>query len=94
MKLSRIVSITVAASALCCPQLALAYRLELAIPPAVKRGEPCRQDGALCIVYCQNGHLAGSMTWNGSVWTDGVKWDKDRDVEAKMIVAADGTACM
>jgi hypothetical protein len=33
------------------------------------------------------------MYWNGSVWTDGIKWDADRDVEARKIVAANGTDC-
>jgi hypothetical protein len=53
----------------------------------------CTSDGSTCNVFCDNGHLAGSMIWNGSLWTDGVKSDPDKDGEARKIVAADGTAC-
>jgi hypothetical protein len=53
----------------------------------------CGGDGSVCIVYCENGSRAGSMAWNGSVWTDGVKWDKDKDAEAKKICAASGSDC-
>ena len=56
-------------------------------------GSPCTQDGSNCNVFCDNGDLAGSMNWNGSVWTDGVKWDADRDAEARKICTANGTAC-
>lgn len=56
-------------------------------------GGACTQDGSTCNVYCDNGYLAGSMNWNGNVWTDGVKWDPDKDVEARKIVTASGTAC-
>lgn len=56
-------------------------------------GGPCLQDGSTCKVICDNGYLAGSMNWNGNYWTDGVKWDKDKDGEARKIVATAGTAC-
>ena len=56
-------------------------------------GGACLQDGSTCNVICDNGYLAGSMNWNGNYWTDGVKWDKDKDGEAKKIVATAGTAC-
>lgn len=56
-------------------------------------GGSCTQDGSTCNVFCDNGYLAGSMNWNGSVWTDGVKWDPDKDGEARKIVATAGTAC-
>jgi hypothetical protein len=69
---------------------AFAYQLKL----ASDNSKDCQADGSTCQVYCNNGHLAGSMNWNGSVWTDGVKWDKDKDVEARMICNADGTACV
>ncbi len=65
---------------------ASAYHLQ------TKDGKDCSKDGTECQVYCTDddhkGALAGSMYWNGSVWTDGVKWDKDQDVEAKKITAA------
>lgn len=53
----------------------------------------CTKDGTTCKVYCDNGQLAGSMNWNGSVWTDGVKWDPDMDAEARKICAANGSSC-
>lgn len=54
---------------------------------------PCTKDGSTCKVYCSNGQLAGTMNWNGTVWTDGVKWDADMDAEARKICAANGSAC-
>ena len=56
-------------------------------------GGSCSKDGSTCNVYCGNGQLAGSMNWNGSVWTDGVKSDPDMNAEAGKICAANGTAC-
>lgn len=56
-------------------------------------GGACTKDGSECQVYCDNRQLAGSMYWNGSVWTDGVKWDEDQDAEAQKIVSANGSAC-
>lgn len=63
---------------------ALAYSLN---------GSGCQANGQECVVNCDNGNRAGSMYWNGNVWTDGVKSDADRDREAKAICAANGTAC-
>jgi len=57
-------------------------------------GGQCTKDGSECSVYCDNGQLAGSMFWNGSVWTDGVKWDSDMDAEARKITSANGSACV
>jgi hypothetical protein len=54
---------------------------------------PCTKDGSTCNVYCANGQLAGTMNWNGSVWTDGVKSDPDMNAEARKICAANGSAC-
>ena len=56
-------------------------------------GTGCTQDGDECRVYCDNEELAGSMYWNGSVWSDGVRSDEDADVVAQQIVEANGTAC-
>jgi hypothetical protein len=56
-------------------------------------GQACTKDGSECQVYCDNKQLAGSMYWNGTVWTDGVKWDPDQDTEARKITAANGSAC-
>jgi hypothetical protein len=56
-------------------------------------GSPCSKDGSTCNVYCDNGELAGSMNWNGTVWTDGVKSDPDMNAEARKICAANGSAC-
>lgn len=56
---------------------------------------PCAKDGSGCNVFCDNGDLAGVMYWNetNGVWTDGIKSDPDRDVEARKICAANGSAC-
>jgi len=53
----------------------------------------CDGDGSGCIVYCKNGDRAGEMYWNGSVWSDGVRWNSSKDVEAASIVAANGQSC-
>jgi hypothetical protein len=63
---------------------ALAYNLS---------GAGCDGNGQECVVNCDNGNRAGSMVWNGNVWTDGSKSDRDKDREAKAICAANGTAC-
>ena len=56
-------------------------------------GGACTFDGSACNVICDNGQLAGTMYWNGSVWSDGVRSDPDAYVVASAIVAAQGTAC-
>ena len=70
---------------------AFAYRLQ------TPKGGACSKDGSECQVYCTDdankGQLAGSMFWNGSVWTDGVKWGQDQDTEANKITAAFGNGC-
>jgi hypothetical protein len=63
---------------------AFAYRLS---------GNGCGGNGSECKVYCDNGQLAGIMYFNGSVWSDGVRWDKSADVVARAICVAQGTAC-
>ena len=67
---------------------ASAYQLRK--PP---RGDACAADGSPCDVYCDDGGRAGTMYWNGSVWTDGVKSDPTMDGEARKIVKANGTDC-
>ena len=63
------------------------------------RASGCTQDGSACDVWCgQNPALigkwrAGTMYWNGSVWSDGVRWDADPYVEASAIARAAGTDC-
>lgn len=66
------------------PEAAFAYTL---------KGAGCDGNGQECQVFCDNGTLAGSMYWNGSYWTDGVKWDKSKDTQARKICAANGTDC-
>ena len=56
-------------------------------------GGPCSKESSSCKVYCDNGQLGGTMNWNGSVWTDGVKWDPDMNAEARKICAANGSDC-
>ena len=53
----------------------------------------CNPGGTACNVYCNNGQLAGVMYWNGSQWSDGIRSSPDRNVVARQIVAAQGTAC-
>jgi hypothetical protein len=67
---------------------ASAYQLR-----STSNGGSCSKDGGTCNVYCDNGQLAGTMNWNGSVWTDGVKSDPDMNAEARKICAANGSAC-
>lgn len=57
------------------------------------KGSGCGKDGSACEVYCNNGHLAGVMYWNRSVWTDGTRSDPDREAEANAICAVNGTDC-
>lgn len=71
------------------PPPALAYTLQ-----SESGGSSCPKDGKTCTVFCNNGSRAGSMNWNGSVWTDGVKWDADQDTEARKICAANGAGCV
>jgi hypothetical protein len=56
-------------------------------------GSGCTRDGSACHVYCDNNALAGTMYWNGARWSDGLRSDPDKDVVARQIVAANGTAC-
>lgn len=93
MQFQHTARLAIASLGLLAAQSASAYRLEREMPPATARGQECRADGSTCLVFCDNGTRAGSMNWNGSVWTDGVKWDRDRDAEARNIVAANGSSC-
>ena len=71
----------------------------LAVSPALAceygkaDGSDCVEDGSECVVYCEDGQVAGTMFWNGTVWTDGVKWDEDPGIEAQSICDANGSAC-
>jgi len=56
-------------------------------------GDGCNGNGKECVVYCDTGARAGSMYYNGSVWTDGSKWASSRDAEARKICAANGSGC-
>lgn len=51
----------------------------------------CKSDK--CDVKCDNGTLIGTMYWNGSVWSDGVRSNKDKNVVAQLMVQAWGTSC-
>jgi hypothetical protein len=82
-----VLSITVATVILAFASPASAYSLKN------ETANGCGGDGSICAVYCENGSRAGEMNWNGSVWTDGTKWDKDKDAEAKKICAANGDDC-
>jgi hypothetical protein len=73
--------------------LALVASAALAYSTKNAGGGDCVKDGSACNVTCDNNTLAGTMYWNGSVWSDGVRTDPDKDGEAKKIVAANGAAC-
>ena len=51
----------------------------------------CSSDS--CKVYCDNGQYVGTMYWNGSRWSDGLRSDKDKNVVASQMVAAQGSSC-
>jgi hypothetical protein len=53
----------------------------------------CNSSGDSCAVTCNNGQHAGTMYWNGSRWSDGIRSSTDRNALARQIVAAQGTAC-
>ncbi len=53
----------------------------------------CDQSGSSCKVTCANGESAGTMYWNGSKWSDGLRSNADKDLLAKEMVAAQGTSC-
>lgn len=46
-----------------------------------------------CKVYCANGQYVGTMYWNGSRWSDGLRSSSDKDVVARQMVAAQGSSC-
>ena len=50
-------------------------------------------DATSCTVTCDNGQYVGTMYWNGTKWSDGVRSSTDKDQLARQIVAAQGTAC-
>jgi hypothetical protein len=53
----------------------------------------CNSSGDACTVYCDNGQTVGTMYWNGSRWSDGLRSSTDRDNVARQMVKAQGTAC-
>jgi hypothetical protein len=55
--------------------------------------EHCDKELLRCHVYCDDNREVGLMTWNGSVWADETRSDKDDRVLAQKIVDAQGTAC-
>jgi hypothetical protein len=86
MKTTILIAVFAVSALLASPATAYSLRNE------TDQGE-CVADGSTCDVFCDSGSLAGSMNWNGSVWTDGVKWDEDQDTEAQNICAANGSDC-
>ena len=44
-------------------------------------------------ILCDNGNLAGTYYWNGSVWSNGVNSGSDIDVLAKKQVQLTGGSC-
>lgn len=56
-------------------------------------GLDCDSSGISCKVFCSNGEYAGTMYWNGSKWSDGIRSDTDKFKLARQIVKAQGTLC-
>lgn len=50
-------------------------------------------EGDACKVYCDNKEYIGTMYWNGSNWSDGVRWDPKKEVVAELMVKAFGASC-
>lgn len=46
-----------------------------------------------CKVTCDDGQYVGTMYWNGTRWSDGLRSNTDKDQLAKQMVAAQGTDC-
>lgn len=65
----------------------------LALNGAFAYSFDCASDGMSCKVICDNGAKAGTIYWNGSKWSDGIRSDTDKNKLAKLIVAAQGTSC-
>ena len=61
--------------------------------PAFAYALRCNSDGTSCEVVCDSGTVVGIIYWNGENWTDGIRADKDKNVVAKKIVEANGSAC-
>ena len=53
----------------------------------------CDSKGESCKVTCNNGQFVGTMYWNGSKWSDGLRWDTDKNALARKMVEAQGTSC-
>jgi hypothetical protein len=84
--MKKIIAITFFLSLAFAPSAAFAYTTKQT------DGSACNTNNA-CHVYCNNGTFAGTMYWNGSQWSDGVRSDSDKDVVASAIVRAQGTSC-
>ena len=68
-------------SGVCFLNAAFAYRLTY------------NSSGDVAYVICNNGSNVGSIYWNGSKWSDGLRSSPDVNDVAKQIVAAQGTSC-
>jgi hypothetical protein len=88
MGLKAVLTASAVVSSLMFPSAASAYVLR---SDPGRRG--CEGDGSACHVFCDNGQLAGDMYFNGTVWSDGVRRDENREVVAMAIRDASGTAC-
>ena len=50
-------------------------------------------EGNACKVYCDSKELIGTMYWNGSNWSDGVRSDPKKEVVAELMVKAWVASC-
>lgn len=62
-------------------------------PAAFAYSKVYKQGGAEADIYCDNKQLADIYYWNGTQWSNGVRWGTDIDALARQSVAAQGTAC-
>ena len=67
--------------------------LGLCLAPVIAHAYTTKCSGTSCDVKCKDGTFVGTMYWNGSQWSDGVRADKDKNKVAKAMVAAQGTSC-
>lgn len=54
----------------------------------------CNRADDACQVVCSGNQVIGTMYWNGSNWSDGVRWDPNRHVVADLMARAWGAPCI
>lgn len=49
--------------------------------------------GDACKVYCDSEQYVGTMYWNGSQWSDGLRSSPSKEEVARQMVKAQGSSC-